>query len=145
MTTPTQVSERPSWDQTWLGVVNVVKLRAACTRRQVAAIIVVANRHIVGLGYNGVPSGETHCTDGGCPRGLLTAEDCAPLSAYDNCKALHAEMNAATRAGDRARGATMYITCEPCDWCQKICRSAGIARIVWPDGEIVIHEQPIAA
>lgn len=127
---------RISWDEVWLGVAAQIAQRAACTRRQVGAIIVADNRRIVGLGYNGVPSGEVHCTDGGCPRGLLASEQCAPLSAYDNCTGLHAEMNAATHAGEGAQGATMYITCEPCDWCQKIARSAGVTAIRWPGGEI---------
>lgn len=55
---------RPTWDETWLGIARVVAARAACTRSQVGAILVVDNRH-TWLGYNGVPAGEIHCTDGG--------------------------------------------------------------------------------
>jgi dCMP deaminase len=39
-----------------------------CTRSQVGALIVV-NKRIVGLGYNGTRPGAPGCLDGACPRG----------------------------------------------------------------------------
>jgi len=60
-------------------------------------------------------------------------------SSYDTgpgaCIALHAEQNATIRAGERARGAWMYLTDEPCDGCWKLLRGAGYAHITWPGGE----------
>lgn len=90
-------------------------------------------RHVISIGYNGAPSGDTHCTDGGCPRGKLTYEQLEPGTAYDNCVALHAEMNALLRAGEKANGAVLYITRSPCDWCSKIIRSSGVVRVVYPE------------
>lgn len=121
---------RPSWDETWLEVAAVVAKRAACTRAQVGALVVIDNKRIFS-GYNGAPPGQLHCTEGGCPRGKLSFDDCAPNSSYDNCVALHAEQNALLRAGDRAVGATLYLTREPCPWCWKNIQAAQIARVVW--------------
>lgn len=132
MTTAT----RPTWDDTWLEVAKAVANRAACTRSQVGALLVVDNCHTY-MGYNGVPSGEVHCTDGGCPRGLLTYDECAPLTSYSNCKAIHAEDNALRKAGSLAVGSTVYITRSPCDDCAQKMRSAGVERAVWPEGEMV--------
>lgn len=115
-------------------VASVIGERAACTRSQVGAVIVVDNRY-TWLGYNGVPAGEPHCTDGGCPRGLLSPEECPPGSAYDNCVSLHAEQNALLRAGDRADGGTLYVTREPCNWCWKNIRASGVSRVVWSDSQ----------
>lgn len=121
---------RPPWDVTWMNVAIEMANRAECTRSRVGACVVVENRG-VWVGYNGAPAGETHCTDGGCPRGrsTLSATELGP--GYSNCIALHSEMNAVVRAGERARGGTCYVTQEPCDWCVKILRTAGVVRVVW--------------
>src|SRR5437588_3484349 len=48
----------------------------------------------------------------------------------------HAEINALAEAGDRARGATLYVTLEPCDHqgktppCSRAILTAGIRRVV---------------
>lgn len=134
------MTTRPSWDDTWLSVATVMAQRAACTRSQVGAVIVVDNRQ-TWPGYNGVASGKTHCTEGGCPRGKLSYEELPPGSAYDGCEGLHAEQNALLRAGDRCVGGTIYVTREPCSWCWKNIRAAGIARVVWTDGQFGIQEK----
>jgi dCMP deaminase len=57
----------------------------------------------------------------------------AEYSSYDNCIALHAETNAVVYAERSAcLGATLYVTCEPCQWCSKVIAAAGIERVVTP-------------
>ena len=59
---------RASWDEYFMQIVEVVKTRSTCLRRQVGAVIVKDNR-IITTGYNGAPSGLKHCTElGGCER-----------------------------------------------------------------------------
>lgn len=126
---------RPSWEEYYLDIARAVAKRADCTRRKVGAIIVLGDR-IVSTGYNGAPSGRPGClTAAACPRGRLTSEEVAPGSSYDTgagaCIALHAEQNAILRAGLEARGATLYLTHEPCDGCARLIRGAGITRVVF--------------
>lgn len=123
---------RPTIDEIYLEMAKVLAGRAACTRRQVGALVVDADGRIVASGYNGAPSGEKHCTDGGCPRGMLSRDECATRSAYDNCVAIHAEANALLRAGLQAKDATIYITCAPCHECARLVTAAGISRVVYP-------------
>lgn len=104
--------------------------RADCTRAQVGAIL-VKDKRLVSAGYNGAPSGETHCGDGGCPRGRLSFEECPPGADYANCIAIHAEVNAIIYAGVNARDCVLYVTRVPCQWCAKIIKSAGIKRVVY--------------
>lgn len=128
---------RPDWDTYYLMIARTVSARADCTRRRVGAIIVQGDR-IVSTGYNGAPAGKPGClTAGACPRGRLSVHDVAPGSSYDTgngaCIALHAEQNAILRGGLDCRGATLYITDQPCDGCARLIEGSGITRVVFPD------------
>ena len=125
-------SSRPSWDETWGAMAKVMALRSTCSRRQVGAVV-VKGKHAIGLGYNGVASGRRHCVDGGCPRGTLSSEECAPGSDYNvnPCFAIHAEHNAILQAGlDRCMGATIYVTDQPCQQCANLIEHAKVGRVV---------------
>ncbi|HHY46646.1 MAG TPA: hypothetical protein GX506_05020, partial [Firmicutes bacterium] len=52
--------ERPSWDEYFMEIAQVVARRSTCLRRQVGAIA-VKDRRILATGYNGAPSGLPHC------------------------------------------------------------------------------------
>lgn len=128
------MTERPSWAQTFGSIAEVWAQRSTCSRRQVGAVV-VKNNKVIGQGYNGVASGKKHCIDGGCPRGLLS-HDQVPKDADYNlypCKALHAEYQAITDAGKvQCKGATIYVTDNPCQQCTNMIEDAGIKEvIVW--------------
>jgi dCMP deaminase len=111
--------------------------RADCRRSKHAAIIFdERTADIISLGYNGLPSKAGSCLTGDCPRGHLPKAEHPSLGAYDSgpsrCDAVHAEANAIIRAGLRARGATIYITGEPCHGCSVLITGAGIIRVVTP-------------
>jgi len=66
-----------------------------------------------------------------------------PGSSYDTgpgaCIASHAEQNALAdvTAPERLKGATMYVTEEPCAGCvRQVRNTTDIAAIVWPEGRI---------
>lgn len=128
------MTDRPTWAHTFGSIAGVWASRSTCSRRQVGAVVVKDNR-IIGQGYNGVASGKKHCVDGGCPRGLLN-HDQVPKDADYNlypCKALHAEYQAITDAGKlNCKGATIYVTDNPCQQCTNMIEDAGIKEvIVW--------------
>ena len=64
-----QASERkrPSWDEYFILIANLVKQRSTCLRRQVGALI-VKDQRILATGYNGAPAGLRHCSEVGCLR-----------------------------------------------------------------------------
>ena len=134
---------RPSWDAWALGIAAAVSTRADCTRRHVGAVILGPDHRVLATGYNGYPPGQPGClTDGACPRGRLSYDDVPASSPYvgvdEPCQALHAEENAVLHLPGGSRlGATVYVTDEPCPNCQRFLAGAGIARVVWPDGQIV--------
>lgn len=126
---------RPTWDEYFLGIAEAVSKRAACTRRQVGALVVAEHR-IISAGYNGAPPGQPHCTDGACPRGRLTKEQLPSGGSYTEgpgiCIAIHAEENAINYAGRLARGSTLYCTHDPCPGCDQLAIERQIARVVTP-------------
>lgn len=113
---------RPSWDEYFMRIAKEVATRATCPRRSVGAVIVL-DRRILTTGYNGAPHGLAHCTEVGCK---IVDGHCQ--------RALHAEQNAILQAalnGVSTRGATVYVTCQPCNACAKMIINAGIERVVF--------------
>jgi len=101
---------------------------ADCRRRRVGALLVKGGE-LVGIGWNGLPHGS--CTKGDCPRGMLTYTEQPKFVGYENnCEAIHAETSAIKDAGDHARGAKLYVTCEPCGGCVEAIAEAGITDVV---------------
>lgn len=92
--------------------------RSTCYRRSVGAVIVMGN-NVTGIGYNGVPKGEPHCTGATCP---------GPLGCS---RAIHAEVNVLERAHSPVLGSTLYTTESPCPDCAELLILRGIKRIFY--------------
>jgi len=121
---------RPSWDEYFMEIAEVVKKRSTCTRRQVGAIL-VKDKQILTTGYNGSPKNLEHCDKTGCKRQELNIPS---GQRHELCRALHAEQNAIIQAahnGVGINGATLYVTTRPCVLCAKMCINAGIIKIIY--------------
>ncbi|MCA1386918.1 cell division protein DedD, partial [Bradyrhizobium sp. BRP05] len=57
---------RPSKDEYFKEIVQVVAKRSTCNHAQVGALLVSPNGQLLSTGYNGAVSGMPHCTDIGC-------------------------------------------------------------------------------
>lgn len=115
---------RPSWDEYFMELAQVVAKRSTCNRRSVGAVL-VREKRILTTGYNGSPPGQPHCTDEGC---LMLDNHCV--------RAIHAEQNAIIQGalhGIDLSGATCYVTSAPCVHCSKMLIAAGVKRIVFMD------------
>lgn len=124
---------RMTWDEYGLALANTVAKRAACTRRQVGAVILDPDHRVLSTGYNGVPAGELNCSEGGCPRGQLSYKQCPAFSDYTNSKCQHAERNAIKYTNNIPEGSTIYITCPPCDGCNRLIKGVGIEQVIYPE------------
>jgi dCMP deaminase len=133
---------RPDWDEYFINIAKAVSTRATCLRRKYGAVITKDNI-IVSTGYNGAPSGMKDCLDvGRCSRKELQIPH---GERYELCHSVHAEANAIIRASvDELQGATIYISgsaaersecdAEPCMMCKRMILNAGIAKVVYSDG-----------
>ena len=138
---------RPSKDEYYINIANVVLSRSTCLRRKYGAVL-VKNDEIISTGYNGSPRGEENCCDTNeCMREKLNVPK---GERYELCVAIHAEDNAITSAGrEKATGATLYIAGKnadgsfanpcPCLMCRRKIVNAGVSRIVGisEQGEII--------
>lgn len=125
--------DRPSWDEYFLEMAELVSRRATCVRRKVGAVL-VKDKRILSTGYNGAPSGLAHCSDTGCMRERLKIPS---GERHELCRGLHGEQNALIQAslhGVSLKGSTLYATTQPCVICAKMLINAGIAEIVVSDG-----------
>ena len=121
---------RPSWDEYFMEIAEVVSRRSNCLRRSVGAVVMKDN-HILSTGYNGTPRGVKNCFAGGCPRCAATTKSGAHL---EECLCTHAEQNAICQAayyGNSIAGGTIYITISPCLTCAKLIINSGIKEVVY--------------
>ncbi len=132
---------RPSWDDYFMNIAEVVASRSNCVKRKVAAVI-VKDKRIISTGYNGTPRGIKNCSDGGCPRCNSFSDSGRNL---EECYCSHAEENAIVQAayhGISIKGATIYSTFSPCLLCTKMILNAGISEVVY-NAEYPLAETPL--
>ncbi|MFA7077941.1 MAG: cytidine/deoxycytidylate deaminase family protein [Syntrophomonas sp.] len=120
---------RPSWDEYFLELAELVASRSTCLRRHVGAVLVRKER-IIATGYNGAPRGLGHCLEIGCLREEL---DIPSGHRYELCRGVHAEQNAIINAayyGVSTEDTVLYCTNQPCIICARILINAGISKVV---------------
>ena len=136
--------ERPSWEEYFMDIAKLVAKRSTCLRRQVGAVV-VKDKNILATGYNGTPSGITHCSETGCLREQLKIPS---GERHELCRGLHAEQNVIVQAakhGINIEGATLFCTNSPCIICSKMIINAGVKEIVYLDGYPDILSKDILA
>lgn len=110
------IDRRISRQVMFMEIAKTVAKRATCFRLNVGCVLTY-NNTIVSIGYNGVPSGEPHCTGNQCP-------------GRDQCLlTTHAEANAIARLNGSPFD-TVYVTDSPCGSCAATLFRAG-ARTVY--------------
>ena len=114
--------ERPSWDEYFLRLADVVAERGTCPRLKVGAVL-VRDKNPISTGYNGAPRGIPHCEEVGC---YLVNGHCK--------RANHSEANAIINAaynGISTKDTILYTRYLPCDDCAKDVVNAGVSRVVY--------------
>lgn len=112
---------RPTRPQMFMEIAQVVAKRSTCMRLNVGAVI-VQDRRIVSIGYNGVPAGAPHCLGNNCP-------------GKHHChETIHAEDNALRHLPglDYKKDGLLdiYVTDSPCADCfNKIKRHGFVGRV----------------
>lgn len=128
---------RPTWDEYFMLIAKLVSTRSTCNSRPTGAVL-VKDRQILATGYNGSMPGAPHCSDqlmpDGSPYCHRRAMQVADAAKLNYCRASHAEANAiaqAARHGVAIKGATLYVTLEPCYICLKLLATAQIDKVFY--------------
>jgi dCMP deaminase len=113
-----------SWDDYFMAVALLSAQRSKDPNTQVGACIVNGQKRIVGVGYNGFPTG---CSDDNLP--WCREGDFLDTKYPYVC---HAELNAILNSvpGNLA-GCTIYTALFPCNECAKVVIQAGIREVVY--------------
>lgn len=117
-----RTDKRPTWDEYYSRLAQLVSTRATCPRASVGCVLVRDKRLLVS-GYNGSCSGLPSCLEVGC---MMIDGHCH--------RSIHAEQNAIIQAalhGITTAGATAYVTHYPCSLCAKMLINAGVVRVVF--------------
>lgn len=130
--------ERPTREEALFETAFIWASRSTCSRLHVGCVIERDGRILV-QGYNGAPSGLTHC-DHECdcerfhgpirPIAVDHWEECATIQPCT--RAVHAEQNAiafAARWGVELMGSTLWVTHQPCMSCAMSIINAGISEV----------------
>ena len=122
--------KRPSWDEYFLKITEMVGTRGSCDRGR-AGCVITKNNRIVATGYAGSPISLPHCDEVGHEMHTVIHED---GSKSQHCiRTTHAEQNAiceAARMGIALEDGTLYCKMTPCYTCAKMIINAGIKRVV---------------
>lgn len=112
-----------SWDDYFMGIAILSAQRSKDPSTQVGACIVNQEKKIVGIGYNGWPTG--------------IHDDLLPWSREGNtlntkyAYVVHAEQNAIMNATTSLKGCSIYIALAPCNECAKLIIQSGIKEVVY--------------
>lgn len=113
-----------SWDAYFMGIALLSAQRSKDPGTQVGACIVGADKRILSVGYNGMPTG---CSDDVMP----WEREGRPMETK-YLFVCHAELNAILNyAGGSLKGARLYTTLFPCNECAKAIIQAGIREVVY--------------
>lgn len=127
------MNSRLPWPTYFMRIAHMVAERSTCTRRKVGALA-VRDKRILATGYNGAPSGISHCLDVGCLREELGVPS---GQRHEICRGLHAEQNVIIQAavhGVSMAGAEIYCTTQPCLICTKMLINCKVSAIYFAEG-----------
>lgn len=114
-----------SWDSYFMGLAHLSALRSKDPSTQVGAVIVNVKNKIVGIGYNGFPSGLNDDEYPWHREGSFVDTKYAYV--------VHAELNAILNATSSLEGCSIYVSLFPCNECAKAIVQAGIKTVVYED------------
>ena len=127
-----------SWDEYFMGIAVLSSLRSKDPNTQVGACIVSPDKKIVGVGYNGFPTG---CSDDDLPweREGEWLETKYPY-------VCHAELNAILNSTiANLKGATLYVALFPCNECAKAIIQSGIKKVIYLSDKYETSDSTLAS
>lgn len=123
------------WDTTWIAMAQIISMRSKDPNTRCGAVIVDADNHVVGIGYNGFPRGISSC--------LLPWNRDGDYEERKYPYVVHAELNSIL-FGDSRRipGGRIYCSLFPCSDCVKSIIQSKISEVIYVSDKY--HDTPDA-
>jgi dCMP deaminase len=103
--------------------------RLSSAKRLQVGCVVVKDNTIIGIGYNGMPSGWTNdCED------IIVVHEDGGVVTKTKSEVLHAETNSLAkiaRSTNSSEGASLFVTHAPCIDCAKLIHQSGINSVYY--------------
>lgn len=112
------------WDEYFMSLAVVASKRSKDRETKVGAVVVSADRKVLGIGWNGHPKMRSRDNDNKVQGHPWDKEK----KHYYVC---HAELNAITHSSGSLKGATIYVTLNPCNECAKVIVQSGVKNIIF--------------
>ncbi|XP_052864514.1 deoxycytidylate deaminase [Anopheles cruzii] len=127
------------WAEYFMAMAFLAAKRSKDPSTQVGACIVNEEKRVVGLGYNGFPTG---CNDDDFPWSKTSDDPLETKYAY----VCHAEVNAILNKNSAdVKNCTLYVALFPCNECAKIIIQSAIKEVVYMSDKHAHKYQTIAA
>lgn len=124
-----------SWDQYFMGVAELSAQRSKDPKTQVGCCIIdPKTKHILSIGYNGLPQGFSDDEFEWNPskENFLTCK---------NSYVVHAEANAILNASQSLEGSDVYVTMFPCNECAKLLSQSKVKRVFYSDDKFLHKDE----
>ncbi len=113
-----------SWDEYFMGIARLSAMRSKDPNTQVGACIVDPNNKIIGVGYNGLPTG--------CPDDAFPWNNKGDFLKTKYPYICHAELNAILNSpGKNLSNCKIYTALFPCNECAKAIIQSGIREVIY--------------
>lgn len=120
-------------DKYWMGIVDQIATASTC--RVKLGTILIKDKVMVGVGYTGSVSGDSHCENTNClllPNHGIQGSGDNLASCY---RTVHAEMNAVLKCNARGSKEAGWLECyssySPCLSCFKVLLQIGVRKFVF--------------
>ena len=124
-----------SWNSYFMGIAELSAKRSKDPKTQVGACIIdPESKHILSIGYNGLPNGFNDDKFDWEPskENFLTCK---------NSYVVHAEANAILNATTSLDGSVIYVTMFPCNECAKLIAQSKIKKVVYKDDKFLHKDE----
>lgn len=125
------------WNEYFMGVAVLSSMRSKDPSSQVGACIVNDKKHIVGIGYNGLPRGFDDDNFEWSREGGILESKYGPV--------VHAEPNAIANSISDLEGCSIYVNLHPCHECAKFIVQKGLSDVIYLSDKYAEQDSTILA
>lgn len=128
-----------SIDSKWLELANTyANMRSGCTKVKVGAVIIdEESDSLISIGANvSIPS---ICKSHGCLKVEKYGDNSSKHRNPEDCRSIHAEIDAIARSTTNLKGKTIYVTRYPCEGCARVIVTTGITTVLYSGEEAISY------